>query len=46
MAKKDPLDKHYYRIREVAEMLDLPDSTLRFWQSQFPIIQAFRDNKG
>lgn len=46
MAKRDPLDKRYYRIREVAEMLELPDSTLRFWQTKFTIIKAYRDPNG
>ena len=29
----DKLEKKYYKIREVAEMLGLPPSTLRFWEN-------------
>lgn len=29
-------DKLYYRIRDVAEMLGVPPSTLRFWEKEFP----------
>ncbi len=28
-------DKEYYKIKEVAEMLDVPQSTLRFWEKEF-----------
>lgn len=31
----DALDKQYYRVRQVAEMLSLPPSTLRYWEKQF-----------
>lgn len=30
------LTKSYYKIREVAEMLNVPQSTLRFWEKEFP----------
>lgn len=40
------LDKKYYRIREVAEIVGLPASTLRFWESQFTIIHPKRSAKG
>ena len=30
----DDLDKQYYKIKEVAEMLGLPQSTLRFWEKR------------
>ena len=42
MPRRDPLEKKYYRIREVAEMLNIPVSTLRYWESQFTIIQPKR----
>ncbi len=29
------LTKKYYRIADVAELLDLPQSTLRFWEKEF-----------
>ena len=34
----DDLDKQYYKIKEVAEMLGLPQSTLRFWEKEFPTL--------
>lgn len=30
------LNKKYYRINDVAEFLDLPQSTLRYWEKEFP----------
>ena len=38
--------KKYYRIREVAEMLDIPLSTLRYWEQEFPSIRPKRGSKG
>lgn len=29
-------DKKYYKIRDVSAMLDVPTSTLRYWESEFP----------
>lgn len=40
------LDKKYYKIREVAEIIGLPPSTLRFWESRFTIIKPKRNAKG
>ena len=31
--------KLYYSIREVAEMFGLNESTLRFWESEFPYLK-------
>ena len=31
--------KLYYSIKEVAEMFDLPESTLRYWQQEFPFLR-------
>lgn len=42
----DSLEKKYYKIREVAEMLGLPASTLRFWETKFTIINPRRNAKG
>ena len=35
---RDPFstEKLYYKIKDVAEMLDIPPSTLRFWEKEFP----------
>ncbi len=37
--KKNPNLKLYYSISEVAEMFDLRESTLRFWEKQFPLLK-------
>lgn len=42
----DRLEKKYYKIREVAEILGLPPSTLRFWESRFTIIKPKRNEHG
>lgn len=41
----DELNKMYYRIGDVAEILGLPASTLRYWESQFTIIHPKRTSK-
>ena len=43
MAKQN---KTYYRIREVSAMLDIPHSTLRFWEDAFPQLEPDRTPKG
>ena len=40
------LDKKFYRIREVAAIVELPASTLRFWESQFTIVKPRRNAHG
>lgn len=42
----EDLTKKYYRISEVAELVGLPASTLRFWESQFTIVKPHRNAKG
>ncbi|MDE7145724.1 MAG: MerR family transcriptional regulator, partial [Duncaniella sp.] len=42
---KELSEKKYYKIREVAEMLGIPASTLRFWEKQFTIIKPHRNEK-
>ena len=42
----DTLEKKYYKISEVAEILDIPASTLRFWESKFVIINPHRNAAG
>ena len=39
------LDKKFYKIGDVAKILGLPESTLRFWESQFTIIKPRRNAK-
>lgn len=45
MPKRDELEKKYYRISEVADILGLPQSTLRFWENEFTIIKPKRNEK-
>lgn len=42
----DDIDKKYYKISQVSEILDIPMSTLRYWESQFTIIKPKRTNRG
>lgn len=42
----DNLDKQYYKIKDVAEILGLPQSTLRFWEKEFPEINPRRSATG
>lgn len=42
----DSIEKRYYRIREVAEIVGLPLSTLRFWETQFTVVKPKRNEKG
>lgn len=37
-------EKKYYKISEVAEMLGIPASTLRYWERSFTVIQPRRHN--
>jgi DNA-binding transcriptional MerR regulator len=32
----EEFDKKYYKIRDVAEMLNISASTLRYWEMEFP----------
>lgn len=41
-----PTDKRYYKIGDVADMLGLPQSTLRFWETQFSIAVPRRNDRG
>lgn len=38
--------KLYYSIGEVAEMLNVNSSLLRFWEKEFDIIKPQKNNKG
>ncbi len=39
----DSLNKRYYKISEVAELLDVTIPTLRFWERQFPQLRPKRN---
>ena len=38
--------KKYYSIKEVSEMLGIPDSTLRYWEKEFKEIAPKKNAKG
>ena len=38
--------KKYYSIKEVSEMLGIPDSTLRYWEKEFKEISPKKNAKG
>ena len=44
--KSEIAQKLYYSIGEVAEMFDLKDSTLRFWEKELNIIKPRKNEKG
>ncbi|MBW2175876.1 MAG: MerR family transcriptional regulator [Deltaproteobacteria bacterium] len=39
-------DKFYFKIGEVADLLDLPTHVLRFWESEFSKIKPKRTSAG
>lgn len=39
-------EKLYYNIGEVAEMLGVNPSMLRFWESEFPELRPLKNKKG
>lgn len=40
------IEKTYYTIGEVADFLDIPTSTLRYWETQFTILSPSRTPTG
>lgn len=43
---EDSLNKKFYKISEVAEIVGVPASTLRFWESQFSQLAPRRNAHG
>lgn len=39
---KSDFTKKYYKIKDVAEILDVAQSTLRYWESEFPEVKPMR----
>ncbi len=39
-------ESKFYKIGEVAEMLDIKASTLRFWETEFPKLKPLKTSKG
>lgn len=47
MLKKDrKIEKLYYSISEVAELFDVNQSLLRFWEKEFDILEPKKNKKG
>lgn len=44
--KKDRESKLYFSISEVAQMFDINESTLRFWEKEFNVIHPRKTSKG
>ncbi len=44
--KEKEIEKIYYSIGEVAEMFDVAPSLIRFWESEFELIQPKKNRKG
>ena len=44
--KKEPVQKLYYSIGEVAKMFDVNTSLIRYWENEFDIIKPKKNKKG
>jgi DNA-binding transcriptional MerR regulator len=44
--KEKKVEKLYYAIGEVAEMLNVPVSTVRFWENEFDVLKPMKNKKG
>lgn len=44
--KKPNIEKIHYSISEVADMLNVAPSVLRYWEKEFSIIKPFKNAKG
>ena len=44
--KEKKVEKLYYSIGEVADMLEVPVSTVRFWENEFDILKPMKNKKG
>jgi DNA-binding transcriptional MerR regulator len=44
--KEKEIEKIYYSIGEVAELMDVAPSLIRFWESEFDIIKPKKNRKG
>jgi len=44
--KEKKVEKLYYSIGEVARMLEVPVSTVRFWENEFTILKPMKNKKG
>lgn len=46
MSELEKIKKKYYSIGEVADMLDVKPSLIRFWESEFPQVAPRKNRKG
>lgn len=44
--KEIKVEKVYYTIGEASGMLDVPVSTVRFWENEFDILKPLKNKKG
>ena len=44
--KKEPVQKMFYTIGEVAKMFDVNTSLIRYWEKEFDIIKPKKNKKG
>lgn len=44
--KKEPVEKLFYHIGEVAKMYSLSVSSIRFWEKEFDILKPKKNKKG
>ncbi|HOU31642.1 MAG TPA: MerR family transcriptional regulator, partial [Bacteroidales bacterium] len=44
--KEKPVEKLFYTIGEVSKILNVPVSTVRFWENQFEILKPRKNKKG
>jgi DNA-binding transcriptional MerR regulator len=44
--KEKKVEKLFYAIGEVSEMLEVPVSTVRFWENEFDILKPRKNKKG
>jgi DNA-binding transcriptional MerR regulator len=44
--KEKSIEKLYYSIGEVSRMLEVPVSTVRFWENEFDILKPMKNKKG
>lgn len=42
----EDISKKYYKIGEVADLIGLPATTLRFWERRFTILKPHRNDRG
>jgi DNA-binding transcriptional MerR regulator len=44
--REKPVEKLYYSIGEASKMLNVPISTVRFWETEFDILRPMKNKKG